>query len=67
MESLNKNGKVQDLINFVNEKKTEAEARNGAVTDGKHDLPGDRMLLPSSKRKVYCTVGFHMNNISSDL
>ena len=45
VESLNKNGNVQDLINFVNEK-------NRAVTNGKYDLDRDRILLTTEKRKV---------------
>ena len=50
VESLNKNGNVQDLINFVNEKIT--VDRNRGVTDGQYDLNRDRILLPKNKRKV---------------
>ena len=50
VESLNKNGNVQDLINFVNEKNIEAPFR--AVTNGKYDLDRDRILLTTEKRKV---------------
>ena len=50
VESLNKNGNVQDLINFVNEKITVGHSRG--VTDGKYDLPRDRILLQTNKRKV---------------
>ena len=57
MASLNKNGNVQDLINFVNEKNP--DGRNRAVTDGKYDLTRDRILLPKNKRKV---VPVHINS-----
>ena len=50
VESLNKNGNVQDLINFVNEKNIEAPFR--AVTNGKYALDRDRILLTTEKRKV---------------
>ena len=53
VESLNKNGNVQDLINFVNEKITEGRTRAG--TDGKYDLNRDRILLQTNKRKVVST------------
>ena len=48
VESLNKDGNVQDLINFLNEKNT--EDHNRAVTNGKYDH--DRVLLTTNKRKV---------------
>ena len=50
VESLNKDGNVQDLINFVNQKNT--KGHNRAVANGKYDLTRDRVLLTVNKRKV---------------